>query len=455
MGARGPAGEPSSRRQPRGRGEAARARRGVGAREHVAARGAGGQLSGGARLAHPAARLRGHRRRRVAVRYLRRALRGRRARCVARASRRAGAAAWRRRAARSSRRRGPRVGLRTAHAGAIRRCISLARGGRGMSEPAVSVVIPTRDRAEQLARCVGAIAAAARPAGGVEVVVVNDGGAPLEGAALAAVGDGLAIRVLDQPGGGPAGARNRGAAAAAGRVLAFTDDDCEPALGWLAALGQRLGRGPGAAAAAGRVLAFTDDDCEPALGWLAALGQRLDRDPDVVVAGRAASLHPDNDWAAASQLLTDHLHRWYNRDPEHGSFATSNNLALRAETFHALGGFDASFPSAAAEDREFAERALRAGHRLVYEPNAIVGHGHRLTGRSFLRQHYGYGRGARRVLRARRRAGGGMFFEPPGFYMQMLRSPWREYAGARPARLTLMLAGSQAAHTAGFVREGL
>jgi len=289
-----------------------------------------------------------------------------------------------------------------------------------MSEPAVSVVIPTRDRAEQLARCVGAIAAAARPAGGVEVVVVNDGGAPLEGAALAAVGDGLAIRVLDQPGGGPAGARNRGAAAAAGRVLAFTDDDCEPAL-----------------------------------GWLAALGQRLDRDPDVVVAGRAASLHPDNDWAAASQLLTDHLHRWYNRDPEHGSFATSNNLALRAETFHALGGFDASFPSAAAEDREFAERALRAGHRLVYEPNAIVGHGHRLTGRSFLRQHYGYGRGARRVLRARRRAGGGMFFEPPGFYMQMLRSPWREYAGARAARLTLMLAGSQAAHTAGFVREGL
>src|SRR4051812_40930278 len=420
MGARGPAGEPSSRRQPRGRREAARARRGVGAREHVAARGAGGQLPGGARLAHPAARLRGHRRRRVAVRRLRRALRGRRARCVARASRRAGAAAWRRRAARSSRRRGPRVGLRTAHAGAIRRCISLARGGRGMSEPAVSVVIPTRDRAEQLARCVGAIAAAARPAGGVEVVVVNDGGASLEGAALAAVGDGLAIRVLDQPGGGPAGARNRGAAAAAGRVLAFTDDDCEPAP-----------------------------------GWLAALGQRLDRDPDVVVAGRAASLHPDNDWAAASQLLTDHLHRWYNRDPEHGSFATSNNLALRAETFHALGGFDASFPSAAAEDREFAERALRAGHRLVYEPNAIVGHGHRLTGRSFLRQHYGYGRGARRVLRARRRAGGGMFFEPPGFYMQMLRSPWREYAGARAARLTLMLAGSQAAHTAGFVREGL
>jgi GT2 family glycosyltransferase len=289
-----------------------------------------------------------------------------------------------------------------------------------VSDPAVSVVIPTRDRADQLVRCVAAIASATRPAGGVEVVVVNDGGAPPQSEALAAVGDGLEIRLIDQPGGGPAGARNRGAAAAAGRVLAFTDDDCEPAS-----------------------------------GWLAALGHRLDRDPDVVVAGRAASLHPDNDWAAASQLLTDHLHRWYNRDPERGGFVTSNNLALRAETFHALGGFDASFPSAAAEDREFAERALRAGHRLVYEADAVVGHCHRLTARAFLRQHYGYGRGARRVLRARRRAGGGMFFEPPGFYMQMLRSPWREHAGARAARLTLMLGASQAAHTAGFVREGL
>ena len=288
-----------------------------------------------------------------------------------------------------------------------------------MSGPSVSVVIPTRNRAAQLLRCVRAIAAAAQPGAGVEVVVVNDGGERLESEALVAAGDGLVLRLLDQPGGGPAAARNHGAAAAGGHVLAFTDDDCEPAP-----------------------------------DWLAALGRRLDRDPDVVVAGRAASLHPDNDWATASQLLTDHLHRWYNRDPEHGSFMTSNNVALRAETFHALGGFDASFPSAAAEDREFAERALRAGHRLVYEPNAVVGHGHRLTARAFLRQHYGYGRGARRVLRARRRAGGGMVFEPPGFYGQMLRSPWREHAGFRAARLALLLTASQAAHTAGFVREG-
>ena len=230
----------------------------------------------------------------------------------------------------------------------------------------------------------------------------------------------MAVRVVDQAPSGPAAARNRGAGIAAGRILAFTDDDCEP-------------EG----------------------GWLRVLERRLDDDPGVVVAGRAESLHPENDWATASQLLTDHLHRWYNRDPERGSFATSNNLALTAETFRGLGGFDATFPTAAAEDREFSERALRAGHRLVYLPAAVVGHRHRLTGRAFLRQHYGYGRGARRVLRSRRRAGGGMVFEPPGFYMQMLRSPWREHHGLRALRLAALLAGSQAAHTAGFIREGL
>ena len=48
-----------------------------------------------------------------------------------------------------------------------------------------------------------------------------------------------------------------------------------------------------------------------------------------------------------------------------------------------------------------------------------------------------------------------MEFEPPGFYTQMLRSPWREYRGARAARLAVLLAASQAVHTAGFIREGV
>jgi GT2 family glycosyltransferase len=289
-----------------------------------------------------------------------------------------------------------------------------------VSDVAISVVVPTRDRPEQLVRCVRALAAAARPSGGVEIVVVNDGGCAPRADELRAVSDGIGLRVVERSGGGPAAARNAGAAAASGHILAFTDDDCEPAP-----------------------------------GWLPTIERRLEDDPHAIVAGRAVSLHPENDWATASQILTDHLHRWYNRDPERGSFATSNNLALTAVTFRALGGFDAAFPDAAAEDREFVERALRAGTRLIYVPGAVVGHRHRLSARAYLRQHYGYGRGAHRVLRVRRAAGGGMLFESPRFYTALLCAPWTEYSGVRALRLAGFLGASQAAHTAGFVRQAL
>src|SRR5437764_14081766 len=114
------------------------------------------------------------------------------------------------------------------------RRVAVPRSGARMSEPAVSVVIPTRDRGRELLSCLRAIAAAEQPVGGTEVVVVNDGGAPLDAGVLAAAADGVMLVLLDQPGAGPAAARNRGATAAGGRVLAFTDDDCEPATGWLA-----------------------------------------------------------------------------------------------------------------------------------------------------------------------------------------------------------------------------
>lgn len=289
-----------------------------------------------------------------------------------------------------------------------------------MSEIAVSVVIPTHDRPEQLARCLRALASTRQADGGLEVVVVNDGGGPPAPLTAAAAGDGIVLRVIEQARSGPAAARNAGAAAARGSVLAFTDDDCEA----------------------------TPE-------WLEALVDRLDRNPDAVVGGRMVSLDPDNAWATASQLLTEHLYRWYNRDPDHARFVTSNNLGMTAATFRALGGFHTGFPSAAAEDRELAERTLRSGRPLVFAADAVVGHRHRLSAVAFVRQHWGYGRGAYRVLRVRRQAGGGMFFEPLGFYARMIRRPFEEHRGLRGLWLGVLLVISQVAHTAGFLRQAL
>jgi glycosyltransferase involved in cell wall biosynthesis len=280
----------------------------------------------------------------------------------------------------------------------------------------ISVVVPTRNRHEPLERCLRALAAE-RPDGGLEVILVNDGGDPLP---PALANGGLDVRVIDQSQAGPSAARNAGAAAA---------------------------RGP--------LLVFTDDDCEAAPGWLAALERRLAAEPDAVVGGREVSAHPDNTWATASQVLIDHLQRWYNRDPRHARFVTSNNLAMSAETFEALGGFHTGFPDAAAEDRELADRVVRSGRGLVYEPRAVVRHRQRLTGRTFLRQHYGYGRGAYRLLRVRRAAGDRMIFEPPRFYAQLLAAPLSKPGGREGLLLGALVVLSQLAHTAGFVSEAL
>lgn len=66
-----------------------------------------------------------------------------------------------------------------------------------------------------------------------EVIVVDDGSR--DGTAAVAAAASLPVRVLAGAGEGPAMARNLGAAAARGRVLAFTDADCVPAADWLAA----------------------------------------------------------------------------------------------------------------------------------------------------------------------------------------------------------------------------
>lgn len=52
------------------------------------------------------------------------------------------------------------------------------------------------------------------------------------------------VRVLRRPrGAGPGSARNAGAGAARARVLAFTDADCAPTPGWLAAACNALTQG--------------------------------------------------------------------------------------------------------------------------------------------------------------------------------------------------------------------
>lgn len=101
-----------------------------------------------------------------------------------------------------------------------------------MSSPAVSVIVPARDAAVTLPALLDALAEQA-DVRGFEVLVVDDGSRDTTAAIAAA--HPVVDLVLAGAGAGPGAARNVALALARAPVLAFTDSDCVPAPGWLAA----------------------------------------------------------------------------------------------------------------------------------------------------------------------------------------------------------------------------
>jgi glycosyltransferase involved in cell wall biosynthesis len=286
----------------------------------------------------------------------------------------------------------------------------------GPQDTTFSVVIPTCERPRQLASCIRAVARLHYPRDAFEVIVVDDGGAtPLAPVLDEARGD-LRLRLLRRSNGGPSAARNDGLAVARGRFIAFTDDDCRP---------------------------------EP--GWLAAFERRLGDDPSALLGGHTANALVDDPFASASQLIVDLAVAYYNRDPEDARFFPASNLALPRDGLAALGGFAVGFRTA--EDRDLCDRWRALGRRLRLEKDAVVLHAHALDLRSFLRQHLGYGRGAWRFLRAHQRRAGGSTIDP-GFYLRTLAELPGRLAGQRqPARVAALLALWQLANAAGFGLE--
>jgi GT2 family glycosyltransferase len=247
----------------------------------------------------------------------------------------------------------------------------------------VSVVVPTRARPEALARCVAALEGQSRP---VEVVAVED-----------------------REGRGPAWARNEGVRRAGGEVVCFTDDDCEPEPGWAKAL-----TGP-----------ILDGEAQAATG-------------PVGIGNNATAA--DHAWEAIVGYLQA-------RAPAPGTaspgFAVTANLAGRRSLLERL-PFDESFPAAAGEDRDWGERAARAGAPPVFVPAAEVVHQSGMRVGAFLRQQYRYGRGAARYRQ------GGTDRRPgsPSFYAGLIRAGFR--AGRAPG---LLVTAAQVANAAGVIRE--
>jgi mycofactocin system glycosyltransferase len=235
--------------------------------------------------------------------------------------------------------------------------------------PTVSVVVPVKDRADELRRCIESLRRVRYPQDRLEIVVVDDGSrddGPEVARAL-----GAAVVPSGGRGRGPAAARNRGAAVADGELLAFIDSDCTASEAWLAEL----------------VRAFED--------------------PEVVaVGGRVAGMHAasalDRYEAEMSSLSLGPR----DRTGQGGSdtfYLPSCNLLVRRAAFAAAGGFREELH--VGEDVDLTWRLRDGGGKLVYTPRGRVFHEHRSRLGAFVRRRFQYGtsEGLLHVLHPERR----------------------------------------------------
>jgi mycofactocin system glycosyltransferase len=281
------------------------------------------------------------------------------------------------------------------------------------SRPDVTVLIPVRDRAVLLDRCLSALGR------DHPVLVVDDGSEDPGAVARTAAAHGAAL-VRRPVSGGPGAARNTGLPGVTTELVAFLDSDCVPEPGWIERLAAHLAD-PAVAAAAPRLVAvpagpgwadrYTTAACCLDLGDAEARvvpGTRVSYVPTAALVVRRAALGP----GAGTGGVFDPALRW-------------------------------------GEDVDLVWRLHDAGWRIRYDPAVRVAHHEPRGWAALLARRFRYGTSAAPLA-----------MRHPGQVPPLVLHPWPALTVAgllagRPAAAGLGFAGSVLAMRAALHRAKL
>jgi len=197
--------------------------------------------------------------------------------------------------------------------------------------PRASVVVVTRDRAPRLAALLASLER--QSADRFEVIAVDDGS-----------GDQTPSLLAERAAGGP-------------YELRVIRADDRPGLAVLRNRGWRAATAP--------VVAFIDDDCEPAPGWLAELLAAAESNPGSFVQGRTVPIERELERSGPltrTKLIEDA-----------GPWFQTCNIAYPRALLEQLDGFDIRL-RVVGEDTDLGWRAIAAGARPAYAPGALAAH---------------------------------------------------------------------------------
>ena len=237
--------------------------------------------------------------------------------------------------------------------------------GAGLAEPVaaalppigldrVTVVIPVRDRPGPLRRLLASL-----PAGVAEVIVVDDASHDRAAVAAAARGAGARLLALERNV-GAAGARNAGLARTTTEFVAFVDSD-----------------------------AAVEPDCLPTL-------LRHFADPELALAAPRVLGLPTSRPNAITRYENARSSLDLGAEPSlvrpRTTIGWVSSTCLVGRTAALAGGFDPDMR--VGEDVDLVWRLVESGHRVRYEPRAVVRHEHRTRLVPWAARKFFYGTGA-------------------------------------------------------------
>lgn len=210
-----------------------------------------------------------------------------------------------------------------------------------------SVIIPTYNGGRRIVHCLNALLP---QIGGreIEIIVVDDGSTDDTSTVVANY---KKVRLIIQANSGPAAARNRGASAAKGKILLFTDDDCVPMSNWMDAM----------------LAPFRDSQVIGVKG--------IYRTRQKSLAARFVQMEYEDKYRLMANLPSI-------------DFIDTYSAGFLRDRFLEMNGYDTSFPVACAEDIELSYRMSSRGWVMKFVPEAIVYHTHPATFSSYLKKKY-------------------------------------------------------------------